>query len=192
MSEKGNLTYRLFEHIFGENREMLERLAFFYVGSREDAQDIVSQSFLHLWEKREDILEDRILPYLFTTVKNACLDYRRKASAHKLTHEHIQRQERAMMEIYTSTIESRDPVALFTDEILSIYKETLLALPPQEREVWLRNRIDGLTYKEISTALGIPYKRVDKDMQKVMKKLKAALSEYLSLILILSSMGLQL
>ena len=77
MSDKSNLTYRLFEHVFGENREMLERLAYFYVGSREDAEDIVSQSFLNLWEKREDILEDRILPYLFTTVKNACLDYRR-------------------------------------------------------------------------------------------------------------------
>ena len=181
MSDKSNLTYRLFEHVFGENREMLERLAYFYVGSREDAEDIVSQSFLNLWEKREDILEDRILPYLFTTVKNACLDYRRKESVHKQTHEQLQRQERSMMEIYTSTIESRDPVALFTDEILSIYKETLLALPPQEREVWLRNRIDGLTYK-----------RVDKNMQKVMKKLKAALSEYLSLILFLASMGLQL
>ena len=192
MSDKSNLTYRLFEHVFGENREMLERLAFFYVGSREDAEDIVSQSFLHLWEKREEILEDRILPYLFTTVKNACLDYRRKANVHKQTHEQLQRQERSMMEIYTSTIESRDPVALFTDEILSIYKETLLSLPPQEREVWLRNRIDGLTSKEIATALGSTYKRVDKNMQKVMKKLKAALSEYLSLILLLTSMGLQL
>ena len=192
MSEKGNVTYRLIEHIFGENRDMLERLAYFYVGSREDAQDIVSQSFMHLWEKRAEILEDRILPYLFTTVKNACLDFRRKASIHKQTHDQLQRQERSMMEIYTSTIESRDPVDLFTDEILSIYKETLLNLPPQEREVWLRNRIDGLTYKEIAAALGITYKRVDKDMQKVMKKLKAALSEYLSLFLILSSMGMQL
>ena len=165
MSEKGNVTYRLIEHIFGENRDMLERLAYFYVGSREDAQDIVSQSFMHLWEKRAELLEDRILPYLFTTVKNACLDFRRKASIHKQTHDQLQRQERSMMEIYTSTIES---------------------------EVWLRNRIDGLTYKEIATALGITYKRVDKDMQKVMKKLKAALSEYLSLFLILSSMGMQL
>ncbi len=192
MTEKESLTYRLFEHVFGQNREMLERLAYFYVGSREDAQDIVSQSFLHLWEKREDILEDRILPYLFTTVKNACLDYRRKAGVQHQVHEHLQRQERSMMEIYTATIESRDPVALFTDEILSIYKETLLSLPPEEREVWLRNRIDGLSYKEIATIMGISYKRVDKNMQKVAKKLKEALSEYLSLILFLSSMGMTL
>ena len=98
MSDKSNLTYRLFEHVFGENREMLERLAYFYVGSREDAEDIVSQSFLNLWEKREDILEDRILPYLFTTVKNACLDYRRKESVHKQTHEQLQREGRKAVE----------------------------------------------------------------------------------------------
>lgn len=192
MNEKESLTYRLFEQTFGQNREMLERLAYFYVGSREDAQDIVSQSFLKLWEKRDEVLEDHIVPYLFTTVKNACLDYRRQADIHRQAHEQILHQERAMMEIYSATIESRNPVALFTDEILSIYRETLLTLAPEQREIWLRSRIEGLSYKEIASTLGISYKRVDKNMQKVVKKLKTALSEYLSLFLLLSSLGLDL
>lgn len=192
MEKTDSLTYRLFEQTFGQNRDMLERLAFFYVGSREDAQDIVSQSFLKLWEKRDEVLEDRIVPYLFTTVKNACLDYRREASIHRQVHEQLLHQERSMLDIYTTTIASRNPVALFTDEILSIYKETLLSLEPEQREVWLRSRIEGLSYKEIADALGITYKRVDKHMQKVTKKLKKALSEYLSLILFLSSIGLEL
>ena len=58
--------------------------------------------------------------------------------------------------------------------------------------MWLRSRIEGLSYKEIADMLGISYKRVDKNMQKVAKKLKEALSEYLSLILLLSSLGLNL
>ena len=175
-----------------QNREMLERLAYFYVGSREEAQDIVSQSFMKLWEKRDELVQDRLLSYLFTTVKNACLDYRKEADIHRQVHEQIARQERAMMDIYTATIASRDPVALFSDEILSIYKDTLLSLEPEQREVWLRSRIEGLSYKEIADMLGISYKRVDKNMQKVAKKLKEALSEYLSLILLLSSQGLNL
>ena len=97
-----------------------------------------------------------------------------------------------MMDIYTSTIESRDPVALFSGEILSIYKETLLSLPQEQRETWLRSRIDGLTYKEIAEIMHIPYKRVDKNMQQVVKKLRAALSEYLTLILFLSTYGISL
>lgn len=192
MENRESLTYRLFEQVFGQNREMLERLAYFYVGSREEAQDIVSQSFMKLWEKKDELVQDRLIPYLFTTVKNACLDYRKEADIHRQVHEHILHQERSMMDIYTATIASRDPVALFTDEILSIYKETLLSLEPEKREVWLRSRIEGLSYKEIADTLGITYKRVDKDMQKVAKQLKEALSEYLSLILLLSTIGLDL
>ena len=192
MAVQESLNHKIFEHIFDQNREMLERLAYFYVGSAEDAKDIISQSFLTLWERREEVVTDRVLPYLFTIVKNACLDYRRKEEKHRQVHEQIFRQERAMMDIYTSTIESRDPVALFSGEILSIYKETLLSLPQEQRETWLRSRIDGLTYKEIAEIMHIPYKRVDKNMQQVVKKLRAALSEYLSLILFLSTYGISL
>lgn len=192
MAVQESLNHKIFEHIFDQNREMLERLAYFYVGSAEDAKDIISQSFLTLWERREEVVTDRVLPYLFTIVKNACLDYRRKAEKHRQVHEQIFRQERAMMDIYTSTIESRDPVVLFSGEILSIYKETLLSLPQEQRETWLRSRIDGLTYKEIAEIMHIPYKRVDKNMQQVVKKLRAALSEYLSLILFLSTYGISL
>jgi len=192
MEMDGTLSYKVFELVFEQNREMLERLACFYIGSREDAKDIVSQSFLSLWERRESVVQDRVLPYLFTIVKNACLDYRRKETAHRQVREQILRQERSMMDIYTSTIESRDPVALFTDEILSIYKETLLTLPQEQRETWLHSRLEGLTYKEIAQTLGLTPKRVDKNMQKVAAKLKEALSDYLSLLLFLSTFGLQL
>ena len=192
MAAQESLNLKIFEHIFDQNREMLERLAYFYVGSAEEAQDIVSQSFLTLWERREEVVSDRVLPYLFTIVKNACLDYRRKEEKHRQVHEQIYRQERAMMDIYTSTIESRDPIALFTGEILSIYKETLLSLPQEQRETWLRSRIDGLTYKEIAEVLGISYKRVDKNMQQVMKKLRTTLSEYMTLLLFLSTYGFSL
>lgn len=192
MAAQESLNYKIFELLFNQNREMLERLAYFYVGSSEEAKDIVSQSFLTLWERRDEVVADRVLPYLFTIVKNACLDYRRKETLHRQVHEQILRQERSMMDIYTSTIESRDPIALFTDEILSIYKETLLTLPQEQRETWLRSRIDGLTYKEIAEALGVSYKRVDKNMQQVVKKLRAALSEYLSLLVFLSTYGLSL
>jgi RNA polymerase sigma-70 factor (ECF subfamily) len=192
MAAQESLNHKIFELIFDQNREMLERLAYFYVGSAEEAQDIVSQSFLTLWERREEVVSDRVLPYLFTIVKNACLDYRRKEEKHRQVREQIYRQERAMMDIYTSTIESRDPIALFTGEILSIYKETLLSLPQEQRETWLRSRIDGLTYKEIAEVLGISYKRVDKNMQQVMKKLRATLSEYMTLLLFLSTYGFSL
>ena len=68
MAVQESLNHKIFEHIFDQNREMLERLAYFYVGSAEEAKDIISQSFLTLWERREEVVTDRVLPYLFTIV----------------------------------------------------------------------------------------------------------------------------
>ena len=134
MAAQESLNHKIFELIFDQNREMLERLAYFYVGSAEEAQDIVSQSFLTLWERREEVVSDRVLPYLFTIVKNACLDYRRKEEKHRQVREQIYRQERAMMDIYTSTIESRDPIALFTGEILH-FNDRTRRVPLHEGEI---------------------------------------------------------
>jgi len=176
------LTYKIFEQTFKENRKTLERVAYYLIGDSEEARDIVGQCFLTLWEKRNDIQQDKVLSYLFISVRNACLDYRRKDTVHKKVYENILLQERGAMEYYTSTIESTDPSAFFRDDIMKICTETLMNLPEEQRETFLMNRFEGLTYKQTAQSLGVGYKRVDKNLQKVMKKLREALKEYLPAI----------
>jgi len=77
------LTYKIFEQTFKENRKTLERVAYYLIGDSEEARDIVGQCFLTLWEKRNEIQQDKVLSYLFISVRNACLDYRRKDTVHK-------------------------------------------------------------------------------------------------------------
>ncbi|MBQ7467720.1 MAG: sigma-70 family RNA polymerase sigma factor [Bacteroidales bacterium] len=181
-SASTTLEMKVFEHLFEEHREMLERLAYFYIGNHEEARDIVSNCFMVLWEKRESIIPGQLLPYLFTSVKNACVDYRRKEAVRSRVFGSIARKEKDMFDIYTSTIESRDPISLFTNEILSICRNTLMAMPAQQRETWLKHRIEGMSYNEIAEIMKIPRKKVDKNMQKVMKNLKFALAEYIPVI----------
>ena len=66
MERKGGCDEKLFRQAFNDNREMLERLAYFSVRDREAARDIVSNVFLKLWEMRESIDGDR-LNYVTTT-----------------------------------------------------------------------------------------------------------------------------
>jgi len=65
---------------------------------------------------------------------------------------------------------------------MKICTETLMNLPEEQRETFLMNRFEGLTYKQTAQSLGVGYKRVDKNLQKVMKKLREALKEYLPAI----------
>ena len=173
------MNIKVFEHLFDEHREMLERLAYFFIGNHEEARDIVSNCFMTLWEKRNEVIPGQVLSYLFITVKNACIDYRRREAVRGKVFNSILAKEKDMMDIYTATIESRNPVDLFTKEILSICRETLKSMPAEQRETWLKHRIEGLSYNEIADIMQVSRKKVDKNLQKVMKQLKFALADYI-------------
>ena len=174
----------LFELIYVRNRKMFERLAYFQIGNEEEAKDLVSKCFLSLWEHQADIREDQALAYMFAIVRNACLDYRRSDTRHKKIFENIQSKERGAMEYYSRAIESCDPKRIFADEIMSILSDTLKKLPENQRNVFIKNRVEGLSYKETAEALGLTYKQVDKSMQTTIRKLKLALGEYLPFFLL--------
>ena len=173
----------LFELLFVKNRKMFERLAYLQIGNEEEAKDIVSKCFMSLWEHRNNIREEQVLSYLFISVRNACLDYRRSDTRHKKIYESIENKERGAMEYYSRAIESCDPSRVFAEEIMNIVSETLRNLPEKQREVFVKTRIEGLSYKEAAEALGLSYKAVDKSLQNTIKKLKSELGEYLPIFL---------
>lgn len=175
----------IFELIFVRNRKMFERLAYFHIGDMEEAKDLVSKCFLSLWEHRENIREEQALSYMFASVRNACMDYRRSDTRHKKVFENIRNKERGAMEYYSRAIESCDPNKVFAEEILEIMKDTLNGLPQQQREVFIKNRIEGLSYKETAEALGLTYKQVDKSIQNTIRKLRHELGEYLPILLLI-------
>lgn len=185
MAGNDTLSRMMFEQLFKENRKMLENLAFFYVRDFEAARDIVSQSFMTLWEKREDLVEDGLLGYMFTTVKNSCLNYRRDEAAHKAIYEKIRTKERRMMEHYSTTIESCDPTDLFASDIMAICAQQLSSLPSETREIYLNSRIKGLSYREIADLMDISVRKVERHMLKALAALRISLSDFLDFIVII-------
>lgn len=177
--------YSLFKQLFIEHKKKFERLAYYQTGNEEEAKDIVSKCFLSLWEHRESLLADQLLSYMFISVKNACLDYRRANTRHQKVYENIRNTERGVMDYYSRAIESCDPSQIFTDEITDILRETLRKLSPQQRQIFIMSRVDGKSYKEIADEMGLTYKQVDKSLQKTMKVLREALGEYMPIMILM-------
>ena len=86
------------ELIFVKNRKMFEKIAYFQIGNEEEAKDVVSKCFMSLWEKRDSIRKDQILSYMFVSVRNACMDYRRSDTTHRKVYENIRQKERGGQE----------------------------------------------------------------------------------------------
>ncbi len=80
---------RGFDFFFNEYYACLSFFAFKILRHDAEAQDVVSDSFVKLWERRKMIDKTgSIKSYLYTTVKNACVDIlRRREGSRKLENE---------------------------------------------------------------------------------------------------------
>lgn len=125
------------------------------------AEDIVQEAFIILWEKRDKVKNESIKSFLYTIANNLFIDhYRHKNMELKLLHKKIAYH---MAESPEYLLELKE-----FDEKL---KTAIAALSEKERTVFLMNRIDGLTFKEISESLSISIKAVEKRMHNAVENL---------------------
>ena len=153
-----------------------------YVPANEDAENIVQDVFLTLWERKEEIeISFTLTTYLFTLVKNRCLNFLR----HKLIEEEYNSQMKEELGFKLYALEAFDYSYQSEEELQEIIRRALDTLPERCREVFIKSRIEGLKYKEISDELGISVNTVENQMVTALKKLRVALKDYLPLLLFL-------
>lgn len=153
-----------------------------YVPANEDAENIVQDVFLILWERKEEIeISFTLTTYLFTLVKNRCLNFLR----HKLIEEEYNSQLKEELGFKLYALETFDYSYKSEEELQEVIRRALDTLPERCREVFIKSRIEGLKYKEISDELGISVNTVENQMVTALKKLRVALKDYLPLLLFL-------
>lgn len=67
------LDLKAFNRLFGEYQQRFIRFAGTYVSDAATAEDIVMESFMAAWEKRDMLSASAFPPYALTIVKNKCL-----------------------------------------------------------------------------------------------------------------------
>lgn len=153
-----------------------------YISTNEDVENIVQDVFLVLWEKKDELeLSCTLSTYLFTLVKNRCLNFLR----HKLIEEEYNTQMKEEVGFKLYALESLEYSYHSEKELQEIIQRALDRLPERCREVFIKSRIEGLMYKEISDELGISIKTVENHIVAALKKLRVALKDYLPLFLFL-------
>ncbi len=148
-----------FKRLFEDHAEVLRNHLYYKCGDLANAQDLMQESFLRLWKNRRKVPLDKALPYLYTIGNRLFLDQKRHE---KVVLRFARRQ--------TAAIEQEDPQFLAEVEEFRLQLEDKLAKMPEKwRTVFLMNRIDKITYREISVRLGISVKAVEKRMHNALK-----------------------
>ncbi len=141
----------------------------------EDAEEIVEDSLLWIWEIRETlVIESSLNSYLFKMV------YRR--ALNKIAH--IDATQRADTRFYEEMQEMLQDTDYYQiEELTKRIEDAVAALPESYREAFVMHRFRDMSYKEIAETLGVSPKTVDYRIQQALKQLRVDLKDYLPLLI---------
>lgn len=142
----------------------------------KDAEEIVQDVMLWLWENREtQTFETSLSQYLFRTVYHRAINlivrHQSRLRADTLFYENMQKM-----------LQDTDFYQL--EELQKRIREAVNALPPTYREAFVMHRFDNKSYKEIAEILQVSPKTVDYRIQQALKQLRVTLKDYLPLFLL--------
>jgi RNA polymerase sigma-70 factor (ECF subfamily) len=145
------------------------------VKSSAVAEELVQDVFAQIWE-RLDVLDETRNPaaYLRTAAKRHALNYLTREG---LAARYLARQDRAEPEVEGSVIQDIED-----RELEARVREATDKLPRQMRMAWRLRRERGMTHEEISRAMGISIKTVERHLGKAFKRLRVSLAGYLALV----------
>lgn len=154
-----------YRRLFIRLHKPLLRFAYGILKSNDDAEEAVSDVFINLWQKRQELtaIESPLL-YIYTAVKNRALNVLAKQK----------RQEAADASQWLVPLNSLS----FNPEQLMISQETILRirkaideLPARCRLIFLLIKEDGLRYREVAELLNISVKTVEAQMAIAMRRM---------------------
>lgn len=159
----------------------LHRYALTFLGDEDEATDVVGEVFLQIWESWQvgATINERknIAAYLYTRVRNSCLDHLRHRKAIVNYNTFLKA---------TSPFTTDAEVEDFEKRITRL-REAIENLPPSDRRVLKAVYFEHLSYKEAAERLEMSENMVHKHMTKAFRQLREMSKNYDYVLLLLIS-----
>ena len=164
----------------------MKRFAEAYIMSGADAESIVQDVFLDLWE-RQDVLEGHInkTGWLLTSVKNRCVDFLQHKMVEQRSTEQLQEEYTRTLQMKFESLKAFDEEYVAERDIESVVSKAIQTLPEKCRLIFIKSKIEGKKQKDIAEELGLSLNTVETQMGIAYKKLKIALEKLLPVLLFL-------
>lgn len=159
-----------FEMIFKSLYRPLCTYAHTLLSDRDEAEEVVQNAFVGIWEKRNEIeVTHSLKSYMYRSVRNASLNVIKHRKV-RVMHQN----ETAKTADFARTDEGQ-----YTGELERRIAIAMKALPEQCRLVFSMSRFEELRYQEIADQLGISIKTVENHIGKALRIMREQLSDYL-------------
>lgn len=173
--QKGDMV--AYETVFRLYYDKLLHIAKGYLGSTEDAEDIVQNVFIKIWKKRRNFDKiDSLNNYLFTMTKNACLDFLKHQKVKKSFSKNYYEEKLSLQHQF---IKDESASSLLVNELEKGILIAIESLPEKCKKVFIKSRIEGMKHSEIAEILNISKKTVNNHISNALRDLRLNLKEFL-------------
>ena len=178
-------TMDLFSRFFQENQEKFLTFAYSYLRNKAEAEDVLMESMISLWEHRERWEEGSNLKALMLTIiKNKALNLLEHKQIRLRAEEDINSHSQRELNLRISTLKACEPELIFDAEIQHIVHKALEQMPQQSRTIFMLSRYQNLPNRQIAEQLHISLKTVEAHITKALRILRLELKDYLASILL--------
>jgi RNA polymerase sigma-70 factor (family 1) len=158
-----------YKELFTGFYSSLYYLALSFIKSKQSAEEIVSDVFIKIWEKRKELEKiENFRVYIYVATRNTALNYLEKQK--KNATDCIDEFKGAMKSLYF------DPEQLMiTAEMMLRIENAIESLPPKCKLVFKLVKEDRLSYKEVADILDISIKTVENQLAIALRKIGTAI-----------------
>ncbi|HWK06734.1 MAG TPA: RNA polymerase sigma factor [Puia sp.] len=171
-----------FTILFGQYQDSIYKTAYWYLKSHAQAQEIVQEVFLKIWQKRGDLGEVRFFKtWLLTLARNYIIDYMRKLAS-----------ESAARDRWGKEAPSQENGADYKarqSQYQHLLEEAVKGLSPQQKSIYKLAKEQGLSYEEIGVRLSLSPLTVKTHMARALGSIRHFLKAHGEIYLLLLLMG---
>lgn len=173
--QKGNV--EAFDSLFEAYSQKLFGFALKYFKNETDAEELVQDVFVKVWENRQTLKSElSFKSYLFTIALNQIRKYFNKKATSLRYLESLQNDPEILE---NQAIQENDYESALHQINLIIEQ-----IPPRRREIFMKSKLEGKSSKEIAAELNISAGTVDNQVSEALRFVRTQLkSENLALLL---------
>lgn len=159
-----------FDEIYTQYYERLFYYAYGFVEDAETCRDIVANVFEQAWKENEKLRPANINSFLYSCVRNRCIDQLR----------HEQAAQRYLTHIRSTMTEEESESPEELEERINLVRKSIEELPARTRFVLEQCYFHNKKYREVAEILGITPDGVKKHIMKAFDLLEQQLSVLLN------------
>lgn len=162
-------SHKAFAEIYNQYSKRVYAFSIKSLKNNSEAESTVQTIFLRLWEHREELNEElSLIAYLFKLTKNHIININKRKIYKDILIEYLKENSESHIDL-NKNIDYKD--------ILRFVEKSIEELPERRKEIFLLNRNDGLTYREIAQKLDISENTVDTQIRNALNLLRQNLTD---------------